>query len=318
MSVMSKEYFHNETKAFEHLEKILWNGNPVCPKCGALDRIYTLEGVKDKIGRVRLGLKKCGHCKSQFTVRVGTVFESAHIPLHKCLQAVYLMCASKKGISAHQMHRTLEITYKSAWFLCHRIREAMRDGTLGPMGGAGSVVEVDETYIGRDHAKPKKSGTAHKFVVLTLIEREGGARSFQIDCATQNTVMPTVMDNFRYDTAIMTGEGGQYAHMEKIYSSHGVVNHSANEYARGETHSTTVEGLFSIFKRVMKGVYQHCSEKHLHRYLAEFDLRYSNRVALGANDVARTEKAMIGILGKRLMYRDSSVSNTSPARGAGL
>ena len=129
---MSKEYFHNETKAFEHLEKVLWNGNPVCPKCGGLDRIYTLEGVKDKIGRVRLGLKKCGHCKSQFTVKVGTVFESAHIPLHKMLQAVYLMCASKKGISAHQMHRTLEITYKSAWFLCHRIREAMRDGTLAP------------------------------------------------------------------------------------------------------------------------------------------------------------------------------------------
>ena len=208
MSIMSKEYFHNETKAFEHLEKILWNGNPVCPKCGALDRIYTLEGVKDKVGRVRLGLKKCGHCKSQFTVKVGTVFESAHIPLHKMLQAVYFMCASKKGISAHQMHRTLEITYKSAWFLCHRIREAMRDGTLAPMGGAGSIVEVDETYIGRDHSKVKKSGTAHKFAVLTLIGRGGRARSFPIDRATQNTVMPIVMDNVKYETAMMTDEGG--------------------------------------------------------------------------------------------------------------
>lgn len=303
MSVMSKEYFHNETKAFEHLEKILWNGNPVCPKCGALDRIYTLEGVKDKIGRVRLGLKKCGHCKSQFTVRVGTVFESAHIPLSKCLQAVYLMCSSKKGISAHQMHRTLEITYKSAWFLCHRIREAMRDGTLAPMGGAGNIVEVDETYIGRDHSMPKKSGTSHKFAVLTLIERGGRARSFPIERATQGTVMPIVMDNVRYETAIMTDEGGQYSKMNKLYHSHGVVNHSANEYARGETHSNTVEGYFSIFKRGMKGVYQHCSEKHLHRYLAEFDFRYSNRVALGTNDEARAGKALSGIGGKRLTYR---------------
>lgn len=305
MSIMSKPYFHDETKAFEHLEKILWSGNPVCPKCGALDRIYTLEGVKDKIGRVRLGLKKCGHCKSQFTVKVGTVFESAHIPLHKMLQAVYLMCASKKGISAHQMHRTLEITYKSAWFLCHRIREAMRDGTLAPMGGAGSVVEIDETYVGRDHTKEKKSGTAHKFAVLTLVERNGRARSFPIERATQGTVMPIVMDNVSYETAIMTDEGGQYRKMKKLYSSHGVVNHSANEYARGETHSNTVEGYFSIFKRGMKGVYQHCSEQHLHRYLAEFDFRYSNRVALGTNDESRAGKALFGISGKRLTYGGS-------------
>ena len=238
-------------------------------------------------------------------MRVGTVFESAHIPLSKCLQAVYLMCSSKKGISAHQMHRTLEITYKSAWFLCHRIREAMRDGSLAPMGGEGSVVEVDETYIGRDHSKPKKSGTAHKFAVLTLVERGGRARSFQIDRATQNTVMPIVMDNVRYETAIMTDEGGQYAHMDTLYSSHGVVNHSANEYARGLTHSNTVEGYFSIFKRGMKGIYQHCSEKHLHRYLAEFDFRYSNRIALGTNDQARVDKALTQLSGKRLMYRDS-------------
>lgn len=141
MSVLSQEYFYSETKAFEHFEKILWNGNPVCPKCGARDRIYTLEGVKDKIGRVRLGLKKCGHCRSQFTVKIGTVFESAHLPLHKILQAVYLMCASKRGISAYHMHRTLEITYRSAWFLCRRIREAMGDGSLAPMGGAGTVDE---------------------------------------------------------------------------------------------------------------------------------------------------------------------------------
>jgi transposase-like protein len=300
---MSKEYFHNETKAFEHLEKILWNGNPVCPKCGALDRIYTLEGVKDKVGRVRLGLKKCGHCKVQFTVRVGTVFESAHIPLHKCLQAVYMMCSSKKGVSAHQVHRVLEITYKSAWFLCHRIREAMRDGTLAPMGGAGSVVEVDETFIGRDHSVPKKSGTAHKFAVLTLVERNGRARSFPLERATTETVMPIVMDNVSYESAIMTDEGRQFSKMKKLYSSHGVVTHSVGEYVRGETHTNTIEGYFSIFKRGMKGVYQHCSEKHLHRYLAEFDFRYSNRVALGTNDEMRAGKALSGIGGKRLTYR---------------
>jgi transposase-like protein len=303
VSVMSKEYFHNETKAFEHLEKILWNGNPVCPKCGALDRIYTLEGVKDKVGRVRLGLKKCGHCKVQFTVRVGTVFESAHIPLHKCLQAVYMMCSSKKGVSAHQVHRVLEITYKSAWFLCHRIREAMRDGTLAPMGGAGSVVEVDETFIGRDHSVPKKSGTAHKFAVLTLVERNGRARSFPLERATTETVMPIVMDNVSYESAIMTDEGRQFSKMKKLYSSHGVVTHSVGEYVRGETHTNTIEGYFSIFKRGMKGVYQHCSEKHLHRYLAEFDFRYSNRVALGTNDEMRAGKALSGIGGKRLTYR---------------
>src|SRR5260221_3213342 len=183
MSVLSKPYFHNEKAAFEHLEKVLWAGNPTCPHCGALDRIYVLDGVKDKKGRERLGLKKCGHCKSQFTVRVGTVFESAHIPLTKLLQAVYLMCASKKGISAHQMHRTLEITYKSAWFLCHRIREAMRDGTLSPMGGSGGVVEVDETYIGtlEGQVAPPKGGSSHKNIVLTLVERGGSARSFPID-----------------------------------------------------------------------------------------------------------------------------------------
>lgn len=303
MSIMSRPYFHNETKAFEHLEKVLWDGKPHCPKCGALDRIYTLDGVKDKKGRVRLGLKKCGHCKGQFTVRVGTVFESAHIPLTKILQAVYLMCASKKGISAHQMHRTLEITYKSAWFLCHRIREAMRDGSLAPLGGEGKIVEVDETYIGRDHSKKKRSGTLHKFAVLTLVERNGRARSFQIERATQMTVIPIVMENVARETAMMTDEGGQYLPLETVFASHEVVNHSIKEYVRGNVSSNTVEGYFSIFKRGMKGVYQHCSEQHLHRYLAEFDFRYSNRIALGTNDEGRSVKTLSGIFGKRLTYR---------------
>ena len=300
--MLSKTYFHDEKAAFAHLEKVLWPEGPVCPKCGALDRIYVLEGVKDKKGRVRLGLKKCGHCKSQFTVRVGTVFESAHIPLTKILQAVYLMCASKKGISAHQMHRTLEITYKSAWFLCHRIREAMRDGELAPMGGAGSIVEVDETFIGRDFSKPVKAGRGHKLVVLTLVERGGRARSFHVDRATTANVIPIVQDNVRYESRIMTDEGGHYRNMKRLYASHETVNHFDGEYVRGEIHSNTVEGYFSIFKRGMKGVYQHCGEQHLHRYLAEFDFRYSNRKALGIEDGKRAGIALRGITGKRLTY----------------
>jgi transposase-like protein len=303
MSILSKPYFHDEKAAFAHLEKVLWNGDPVCPKCGAMDRIYVLEGVKDKKGRERLGLKKCGHCKSQFTVRVGTVFESAHIPLHKILQAVYLMCSSKKGVSAHQMHRTLEITYKSAWFLCHRIREAMRDGTLAPMGGNGGIVEADETFIGKDKTKPVRSGFAHKFAVMTLVERGGSARSFVVDKTNAATLIPIIQDNIHRETNVMTDDAGQYRHLKRFVYRHDVVQHSKGEYGRGQVHTNTIEGYYSIFKRGMKGVYQHCSEKHLHRYLAEFDFRYSNRVAVGINDSVRAEKALGDIQGKRLYYK---------------
>jgi transposase-like protein len=309
MSLLSKPYFHDETKAFAHLEKVLWNGNPVCPHCGALDRIYVLEGVKDKKGRVRLGLKKCGHCRKQFTVKVGTVFESAHIPLHKMLQAVYLMCASKKGISAHQMHRTLEVTYKSAWFLCHRIREAMRDGKLGPMGGKSGYVEVDETFVGRKKGVEVRSGVQHKHAVLTLVERGGRARSFHIDEVTQKTIIPIVTANIARETNLMTDDAGQYPDaFHGWFQTHSVVKHSQEEYVRGIAHTNTVEGYYSIFKRGMKGVYQHCSEKHLHRYLAEFDFRYSHRVAVGFNDETRSGKALAGIFGKRLTYGGSKAS----------
>lgn len=302
MSLLNRPYFHNEKAAFEHLEKVLWANGIVCPHCGCMDRIYVLKGVQDKKGRVRLGLKKCGDCRKQFTVRVGTVFESAHIPLHKCLQAVYLMCSSKKGISAHQLHRTLEITYKSAWFLAHRIREAMREGQLAPMGGDGGIVEVDETFFGRKEGHEVNVGYAHKHAVLTLVERGGGASSFHVENVHAATVMPIVMKNLDRETRVMTDDAGQYRYMPKLFISHDVIRHERGEYGRGPIHTNTIEGFYSIFKRGMKGVYQHCSEKHLHRYLAEFDFRYSHRKSLGVEDEARAGKALKGITGKRLTY----------------
>ena len=310
MSVISRAYFHDERAAFAHLEGTLWANGPVCPHCGSVDQAGRLEGVKDKKGRERLGLWKCyvKTCRKQFTVRVGTVFESAHIPLPKMLQAVYLMTASKKGISAHQLHRTLEITYKSAWFLCHRIREAMRDRKLPPMGGSGHVIESDETLIGRsDLAKKGRRAPRYtwgKNIVLTLVERGGSARSFKIDSASIADIRPILRRNVRRESMLMTDEARFYKSIGKKFASHGAVNHSEGEYVRdGFIHSNTVENYYSIFKRGMKGVYQHCKEKHLHRYLAEFDFRYSNRIALGVDDIERETRALRGIFGKRLTYR---------------
>lgn len=304
--MLSKKYFHDEKAAFAHLEASLWNDGVICPHCGSVDSARRLHGVKDKKGRVRNGLWKCyaKECRKQFTARVGTVFESAHIPLPKMLQAVYLMTASKKGISSHQLHRTLEITYKSAWFLAHRIREAMRDGTLAPMGGAGGIVEVDETYIGKQAGHAKGRGAAHKNIVLTLVERGGRARSHHITSFGVAEVVPIVRSNVRRESRLMSDEARQYVNVGQEFADHGSVNHSTYEWGRGDVHTNTVEGYYSIFKRGMKGVYQHCSEKHLHRYLAEFDFRYSNRVALGVDDTGRADRALKGITGKRLTYRN--------------
>ncbi len=327
MSILSKKYFHDEAAAFAHLEALLWTDGPVCPHCGTVGQAGRLEGVRGKNGEVRLGLWKCysKECRKQFTARVGTVFESSHIGLPKMLQAVYLMSASKKGCSAHQLHRTLEITYKSAWFLAHRIREAMRDGALAPMGGKGGIVEVDETYIGKQEGHAQEKGAAHKNIVLTLVERGGGARSFHITSFGLAEVVPIVRMNIRRESMLMSDEAGQYKHVGKDFADHGSVVHSRYEYVRREfhlqpggytvrmIHTNTVEGYYSIFKRGMKGVYQHCSEKHLHRYLAEFDFRYNHRVRLGYSDDARTNQALKGIVGKRLTYRGpSSVAAKAP------
>lgn len=315
MSVLNQPYFHDEAAAFAKLESVLWPNGPVCPHCGNSHRVYVLDGVRSKAskknpeGLVRHGLKKCGNCRKQFTVRVGTVFESSHIPLHKWFQAVHLLCSSKKGISSHQLHRVLEITYEAAWFMGHRIREAMRSGPLAPMGGDGSsgIVEADETFIGRKKGVPKRRGTAHKHAVLSLVERGGKVHSVHVDDVTAKTLVPIVNENIAKEATVMTDDAATYYQKLEGFAGHETINHSAEEYVRHEEgkpviHTNTVEGYFSIFKRGMKGIYQHCSEKHLHRYLAEFDFRYNNRVALGVDDVERTRMAMEGIKGKRLTY----------------
>ena len=316
MSVLSKPYFHNEKAAFEYLESVLWADGIVCPHCGVVGgRVYSLEGVRGKAsgkspeGAIRHGLKKCGECRQQFTVKVGTVFEHGRMPLNKMLQAVYLMTCSKKGISAHQLHRVLEISYKAAWFLEHRIREAMRSGQLAPFGGEGGVVEVDETFIGRrEGVKKPRGGQRHMIPVLSLVHRESGqCRSFVVDRVTRDELLPIVLQNVDRETYIMTDESGVYrGQFRKLFLGHGVVNHTAGEYGRGRVHTNTVEGSFSIFKRGMKGVYQHCSEKHLHRYVAEFEFRYNNRQSLGCDDGERSRAALKSIVGKRLTYGGSA------------
>lgn len=306
MSALSRPEFHDETKAFEHLERIVWGDAPVCPHCGGVDRITKVKANPEK--RIRVGLWRCGDCKRQFTVKVGTVFEHMRIPLHKALQAVYLMTSSKKGISSHQLHRVLEITYKTAWFLAHRIREAMRDGNLAPFGSNGGYVEADETFIGREPGMEKgKGGFKHKMKVLALLDRETGAkRSFVVDGITMDDVAPILCENITREAKLLTDDAGQYRYVGRWFASHDTTPHMKGVYVDPDNpviHTNTIEGSFSIFKRGMKGVYQHCAKKHLHRYLAEFDFRYSNREAVGCNDEDRSIAALQGIAGKRLTYR---------------
>lgn len=304
MSVLSRPYFHDEEKAFAYLESVLWADGAVCPHCGALDRLTKVKANPAK--RIRLGLWRCGHCKGQFTVKVGTVFEHVRIPLNKALQAVYLITSSKKGISSHQLHRVLEVTYKTAWFLAHRIREAMRSGDLAPFGQGGGAVEVDETFIGRKQGKPIAGAYHHKMAVLGLVDRETGrSRLFHVEKAAGSLIQPIVLENLSREARLMTDESMIYRRVGREFAEHSAVHHYEKEYVRGDVTTNTVEGAFSIFKRGMRGVYQHCAEKHLHRYLAEFEFRYSNREANGYNDSARSVRALEGIVGKRLTYRDS-------------
>jgi transposase-like protein len=301
MSILSRPYFHNEDAAFAHLEQVLWLEGPVCPHCGAIGRATKLHGEKH-----RRGVWKCNEreCRKQFTVKVGTVFEHGRMPLHKMLQAVYLMCSSKKGISAHQLHRTLDITYKSAWFLAHRIREAMRDGKLGPLGGSGKVVEADESYVGGKAKNRAYNPAPKKQAVFSLVERQGVVRSFHVASVTGATLKPVLKAHIDRASYLMTDESPIYKRPGGAFAGHGIVNHSADEYVRAYFwHTNSVEGYFSLLKRGINGVYHHVSEAHLHRYLAEFDFRYNARVGLGVNDEARTDRALRGVLGKRLTYR---------------
>ena len=306
--ILTAEHFQNEEAAFAFVEAALWPTGPVCPHCGGVVRISKMQGKS-----TRVGLYKCYQCRSPFTVRMKTIFESSHIPLHLWLQALHLICLSKKGISANQLHRTLGVTLKTAWFLGHRIREALRSGAFEPMGGAGSIVEVDETFIGTKLGFEKRTGGSHKNAVLTLVERGGSARSFHVDGVRKEDVVPIVRANIARETHIMTDEANQYVKVGREFAKHDSVDHSREEYAytdhrTGTVISTnTVEGYYSIFKRGMKGVYQHCGEKHLHRYLSEFDFRYSNRVALGVDDTERAYRALEGVKGKRLTYRTTGI-----------
>ena len=301
-SILSAPHFHNEEAAYAFVEARVWPQGPVCPHCGGVERISKMGGKS-----TRIGAYKCYQCRKPFTVKVGTIFEASHVAMHIWLQAMYLMCASKKGISSNQLHRTLGVTLKTAWFMSHRIREAMTSGDVSMFGGNGGAVEVDEAYIGHQKGKIATRGGGHKMKVLSLLDRETGAvRSFTDPNLTAKDIHPIMLANIAREARLMTDEARLYWKIGKDFASHESTNHARMEYARGDVTTNRVEGFFSIFKRGMKGVYQHCGEEHLNRYLAEFDFRYSNRVALGFNDTDRAETALMGVVGKRLTYQTAS------------
>lgn len=303
---LTDKRFNDDQAAREYLESIRWPDGPICPHCGSDERIMALKGKT-----TRPGLYKCGECRKQFSVTVGTVFERSKIPIHKWVLATTLMCSSKKGISAHQLHRTLNITYKSAWFMMHRIREAMREGGNGLLGGSGKTVEADETFVG---GKPRKRSPSwstdgrrrgrgtKKTPVVALVEREGRVHAQAVPSVTAKSLKTALNEHVDRQSKLMTDELILYKNAGKDYASHDTVTHSAGEYARGDIHTNTVEGYFSILKRGINGIYQHCSKEHLPRYLDEYSFRYNYRAKLGFDDEARTRQALSGISGKRLTY----------------
>lgn len=313
MTLLNAPFFKNEAEARKALEGMYWPDGPVCAHCGVVGHSYATK---------KAGVWRCAEpkCRKDFSVTTKTVMERSHIPLHKWMLGFYLMCSSKKGYSAHQLHRTLEITYRSAWFMAHRIREAMRAGGLAaPLGGEGKIVEADETYFGqvakanrrttttkgRKFTTSGKPGPSNKRPIVSLVERGGKVRSFHVPTATKENVARIVMDNISHESRLHTDESRLYTGAEAVFATHETVKHRRAEYARGDVTTNTVEGFFSIFKRGMRGVYQHCSEKHLHRYLAEFDFRFNHRIALGTADGERAALATMGAVGKRLTYRNA-------------
>lgn len=300
--------FTDETKAREHLEAIRWANGRFCPHCGEAENTTPLKGAKH-----RPGLYQCNACRQQFTVTVGSVFERSKIPLHKWLLATHLLCSSKKGMSAHQLHRMLGVTYKTAWFMAHRIREAMRETNPGPLGGTGKTVEADETVIGGKEKNkrlskrnPKNIGAVGKEIAFSLVERGGKVRSFHVPAVNAKTLRPILVTQVDRKSFLMTDDAGQYRPIGPEFAGFATVNHGIEEYVRGEAHTNTIEGYFSLLKRGINGVYHHVSQQHLKRYLGEFDFRYNERIALGVNDAERRDKALAGIEGKRLTYRRPS------------
>jgi len=304
MTDLTNPIFTDEDEARAYLEQQRWPDGPYCPHCGEVENVTRMSGKSH-----RKGLFQCNSCRQTFTVTVGTLYERSKVPLHKWLLATHLLCASKKGMSAHQLHRMLGVTYKTAWFMAHRIREAMLDPTPPPLGGKDMTVEADETYLGGNKGEwqfingigwRRKRGYAGKRAIFALVERNGRARTFHVDRVNAKTLRRIMTTNVRRETDLMTDEAMLYRGVGKEYNSHQRVTHSIREYVRGDVHTNTVEGFFSIFKRGMKGVYQHCGEQHLQRYLTEFDFRYNTREL---TDTERAAEALKGISGKRLMYR---------------
>lgn len=292
--------FTDEDKAREYLESVRWPNGPTCPHCGEVENVHRLDD-----GAHRKGLLYCRSCRGQFSVTVGTAFERSHVPLTKWVMATFLLCSSKKGISSHQLSRMLGVTYKTAWFMSHRIREGMTPAKgEPPMGGEGRAVEADETYLGNKRGvKKARPGSMDKRAVLALVERHGKIRMFHIDRADIKTIRPIVEANVARETVLHTDESPIYPKVAETLAGHETVNHHRKEYARGKVTTNTAEGAFSVFKRGMKGVYQQCAEHHLHRYVTEFEFRYNNRSRLGIEDAQRTVNALKGIEGKRLTYR---------------
>jgi transposase-like protein len=301
-SYLSAPHFHDEAAAFKFVEDRVWPKGPVCPRCGAMERIGKLEGKS-----TRMGVYKCYECRKPFTVRVGTIFEDSHIELKLWLQAIFLIASSKKGISSNQLHRVLGVTLKSAWFLSHRIRLAM-DVQVGKLGTDGGIVEADEAFIGRNPRakKGRHGGYRKQNTIFALVERDGKVKSTHISHLTSksfNEVKRAFRNHLDASANLMTDEHKKFRKIGKSFASHETVNHGNKEYARGNVNTNTIEGVFSIFKRGMTGIYQHCESKHLHRYLAEFDFRYNNRVALEIDDTQRANNILDGVTGKRLTYQ---------------
>jgi transposase-like protein len=308
MSDLSKPIFHDEIKAREWLETRLWPEGPICPKCGVIDQATLMQGKSH-----RAGLYQCNACREPFTVTVGTLYERSKVPLHKWLAATHLMMASKKGMSALQVGRMLGLSQKTSWFLCHRIRESLRETHPEMLGGDGKTVEADETFIGgleknKHRSKRQHIGTggAGKEAVVSLVERGGRVRSHHVPGVTAKTLRPILQAQLHGATIIMTDEGGAMKKVGSEFARHESVNHSIGEYVRGDAHTNTIEGYFSIMKRGINGVYHHVSQQHLKRYLAEFDYRYNERAALGVGDAERMAKSIPGIVGKRLYYKTPS------------
>ncbi len=306
MNPLNNPIFQDAEEAREWLEGQLWAGGRSCPHCGVLHKSTKIEGPS-----ARPGLYMCNACRKQFTVTVGTVFERSHIPLHKWLMALFLLVSCKKGMSTHQMHRMLGVSYKSTWFMTHRLREAMREGKdFGPLGSSGAPVEIDETFFGgKRRGKGMGGGTAHKDKIMSLIERGGRLRSFQVDAVTQATLRPILKEQIAATATVYTDEGSHHRSLGNDFARHESVNHRIDEYVRGDVHTNTLEGYFSILKRGIGGVYQSVSAKHLKRYVCEFDFRYNYRIAVGFTDADRFALAAKGIKGKRLTYRRTYGAN---------